>query len=257
MKFGPSFRHWVLALFLTLTLSTRSGLWTLVLLPWAQVLALQTCPAPHLRELHSICFHHVLIGRGIQTWNPALRLGPCYKQHIFLMVAMISQFLSVPGFPKSVFQLPAYNTRSLHWTSLMLAAVLAAAWSTPSTYCLLAANSSHQGGLCPIPWMYLLLPVHLTPITVNPSTLNYNRYLLVWKLMWYWNFILVYIFLCVESLGSVPKSAQRAFLSPWKKQMNTWQYFVSMTRPQGNYFHCKYALFKLNFAFKHTNIFQS
>lgn len=114
---------------------------------------------------------------------------------------MISQFLSVPGFPKIVFQLPAYNTHSLRWTSLMLAAVLAAACSIPSRYCLLAASSSHQGGLPPIPWMCLLLPVHLTPTTVNPSILNYSRYLLVWKLMWYWNFILVYIFLCVGKLG--------------------------------------------------------
>lgn len=30
-----------------------------------------------------------------------------------------------------------------------------------------------------------------------------------------------------------------------------------MAKPQGHYFHCKIALFNLNFAFRHTNIFKS
>ena len=69
-----------------------SSLWIPVLSPWAQVLALQACLVHYLKDLNSICFHQFLIRRGIQTWKTALKLGLCYKQHIFLTPATISQF---------------------------------------------------------------------------------------------------------------------------------------------------------------------
>lgn len=140
----------------------------------------------------------------------------------------------------------------------MLAAFLAAARSIPFRYCLPPASSSHQRGLPPILWMYLLLPGHLTPITVNPPILSYSRCLLGWKLMWHWNFILVYIFLCVGKLGTRSKICSASF--PVSFGRNKWTLDNTMCpRPslKAAVFYCTLVLFYLNFAFRHTNIFKS
>lgn len=198
MKCSLSYRCSAPPLFLRLLLSARSGLWTLVF-PWAQVLVLQTCPVHLLKDLNSIYFHQFPKGSRMQTWKTALRLGP----GIFLMLAKISNFSLLLDFPRLCFSCPlAYHTHILcvepAWSWLP-------SWLLPVTYppnTPFWLHTHHASWVClqfhGCVWFWSpFLPVHLTPITVNPFTLNYSRYLLVWKPMWYWNFIHVYIFLCV------------------------------------------------------------
>ena len=141
-------------------------------------------------QIHVSC-----IGRRIFFYHWTIREA----QHIFLMLA---------NFPIFVCSWVSQGcTAAAHWLTFSVlnhpdpGCLPGCCWlcslqilSSGCTF-ITTAESSFSSMVVSHSGLHSSSPPH--PITANSFTLNYSRYLLMWKLIWYWNFILVYIFLCV------------------------------------------------------------
>lgn len=183
VKFWPSSRHEAIFFLLSFTPSIKSGFGYLSCSPGSP---------EFFQDLNS------------RTWiwtrkTPAVRLGSCNKQHIFSFLPWFPLFCLLLGLSRQPCSCPlASNTLEMRPAGCLPG--LLGVSSTPATQSLLV-----QVGLPLVSWVPLGLD-SISPglphcMAVQFFILNRGRCLLAWKLMWYWNFSPVYIFLCVGKLG--------------------------------------------------------